>query len=85
MSLELIQKIREKGITEVERSEIYSVTSHVSKETREEVCPALFHVLVNSEVSMKNELGREEWIKVVDTSESLHKFLYSEFIPNGKI
>jgi len=58
MSLEIIQKIREKGITQEQRTDIYSITSHVSKETREEVCPALFHVLLNSDVSMKNELGR---------------------------
>ena len=58
MSLEIIQKIREKGISEEQRTEIYSITSHVSKEIREEVCPALFHVLLNSDVSMKNELGR---------------------------
>ncbi|MFX1259165.1 MAG: hypothetical protein ACFFAN_15030 [Promethearchaeota archaeon] len=57
--LELLEKIKEKGITDDQRSKIYSLANRISKGTREEICPALLRVLLNSEPGvMKNELGR---------------------------
>lgn len=54
----IIIKIREEGISEEQRTEISSLASNVSKETRNEICPALFKVILNSDISMKDDLGR---------------------------
>ena len=57
--MELLQKIKKEGITEEQQSEIYAFANHISKDTREEICPALFHIIMNSERgALKNELGR---------------------------
>ena len=49
--MEPIQKIVEKavGITDLQRSQIYEFVRKVSKETLEEVCPALLNIALESE------------------------------------
>lgn len=57
--MELIEKIKNEGITDEQRTQIYSYSSRISKETREEVCPVLYNTLLNTEKgALKNELGR---------------------------
>ncbi len=57
--MEVIEKIKKEGITDEQRKQIYSFSSHISQETRDEVCPALLGVLMNTERGvLKNELGR---------------------------
>ena len=57
--MELIEKIKQEGITDEQRTQIYTFSIHISKETREEVCPALYNTLLNTEKgALKNELGR---------------------------
>ena len=57
--MEVIEKIKKEGITDEQRIKIYSFSTHISKETREEVCPALYNTLLNTEKgALKNELGR---------------------------
>ena len=58
--MEPIQKIVEKavGITDLQRSQIYEFVRKVSKETLEEVCPALLNIALESERgALKNQLG----------------------------
>ncbi|MFW9773959.1 MAG: hypothetical protein ACFFEO_17540 [Candidatus Thorarchaeota archaeon] len=58
--MEHIQKIEEEveGITDSQRSQIYEYAKHVSKDTLEEVCPALLRVALDSEKgALKNQLG----------------------------
>ena len=58
--MEPIQKIEEKavGITDEKRSQIYDFARKVSKETLEEVCPALLNLALESERGvLKNQLG----------------------------
>ena len=58
--MEHIQKIEEKaeGITDAQRAQIYEYARSVSKETIEEVCPALLRVALESEKgALKNQLG----------------------------
>ncbi|MBA7526479.1 hypothetical protein ES705_18641 [subsurface metagenome] len=58
--MEPLQKIEEKavGITDSQRSQIYEFARGVSKETLEEVCPALLNVALESEKgALKNQLG----------------------------
>ena len=59
--MEPIQKIEEKavGITDIQRSQIYDFARVVSRETLEEVCPALLNLALESERgALKNQLGR---------------------------
>lgn len=57
--MELIEKIKQEGITDEQRTQIYTFSIHISKETREEICPALYNTLLNTERgALKNELGR---------------------------
>jgi len=57
--MEVIEKIKKEGITDEQRKQIYSFSSHISQESRDEVCPALLRVLMNSERGLlKNELGK---------------------------
>lgn len=55
-----ISKIEEKvsQLTDGQRSEIYEYARRVSRETLEEVCPALLRLALNSEKGkLKNQLG----------------------------
>lgn len=58
--MEPIQKIEEKveGITDTQRSQIYEFAKRVSRETLDEVCPALLRLALDSEKGkLKNQLG----------------------------
>ncbi|MHA2400554.1 MAG: hypothetical protein ACXADU_16900 [Promethearchaeota archaeon] len=58
--MEPLQKIEEEAevITDSQRTEIYEMARSVSKETLEEVCPALLRVALESEKGkLKNQLG----------------------------
>ncbi len=58
--MEQISKIEEKveQLTDVQRNEIYEYARRVSRETLEEVCPALLRLALNSEKGkLKNQLG----------------------------
>lgn len=58
--MEHIQKMEEKveGITDTQRAQIYEFARRISKETLEEVCPALLRVAMDSEKgALKNQLG----------------------------
>ncbi len=57
--MEVLEKIKKEGITDEQRAQIYTLSTHISKETREELCPALYNTLLNTEKgALKNELGR---------------------------
>ena len=58
--MEHIQKIEEKveGINDTQRAQIYEFAKRVSRETLEEVCPALLRIAMDSEKgALKNQLG----------------------------
>ncbi|MFX1451315.1 MAG: hypothetical protein ACFFCM_10760 [Promethearchaeota archaeon] len=58
--MEQISKVEQKvkQLTEVQRSEIYEYARKVSRETIEEVCPALLRLALESEKGkLKNQLG----------------------------
>jgi hypothetical protein len=58
--MEPLSKIEEKvvGLTDVQRTQMYEYAKRVSKETLEEVCPALLRLALNSEKgALKNQLG----------------------------
>ena len=58
--MEPLQKIEEEavGITDSQRAQIYEFARGVSKETLEEVCPALLNLALESEKgALKNQLG----------------------------
>lgn len=58
--MEPLQKIEEEAvrITDTQRSQIYEFARSVSKETLEEVCPALLNLALESEKgALKNQLG----------------------------
>ena len=58
--MEPISKVEEKveGISNVQRAQIYEFARGVSKETLDEVCPALLRLALNSERGLlKNQLG----------------------------
>lgn len=58
--MEHIQKIEEKveAITDAQRAQIYEFAKRMSKETLEEVCPALLRLALESEKGLlKNQLG----------------------------
>jgi hypothetical protein len=58
--MEPLQKIEEEAevITDSQRTQIYELARSVSKETLEEVCPALLRVALESEKGkLKNQLG----------------------------
>jgi hypothetical protein len=58
--VEPIQKTEEEaeGLTDVQRSQIYTYAKSVSKDTLDEVCPALLRVALDSERGvLKNQLG----------------------------
>ncbi len=55
----IIEKTKSEGITDNQITKIYSLASRVSKDTINEICPALLRILLNSEKGpLKNELGR---------------------------
>ena len=55
----IVEKVKETGITDEQRSMIYSYATKVSKETINEVCPALLRVLLNDETgALKGSLGQ---------------------------
>ncbi|MHA1254731.1 MAG: hypothetical protein ACTSPS_03935 [Promethearchaeota archaeon] len=55
----IVEKVKESGITDEQRSMIYSYATKVSKETINEVCPALLRVLLNDETgALKGSLGQ---------------------------
>ena len=59
-NMEQVPKLEEKvkQLTDVQRSEIYEFARKASKETLEEVCPALLRLALNSERGLlKNQLG----------------------------
>ena len=58
--MEQIPKLEEKveQLTDIQRSEIYEYARRVSRETLEEVCPALLRLALDSEKGkLKNQLG----------------------------
>jgi len=58
--MEQISKIEEKvsQLTDIQRSQIYEYAKKVSKESLEEVCPALLRLALDSEKGLlKNQLG----------------------------
>ena len=58
--MEQVPKLEEKieQLTEVQRAEIYELARRVSRETLEEVCPALLRLALDSERGLlKNQLG----------------------------
>lgn len=58
--MEPLQKIEEEAevITDSQRTQIYEMARSVSKETLEEVCPALLRLALESEKGkLKNQLG----------------------------
>ena len=58
--MEPLSKIEEKvvGLTDVQRTEMYEYAKRVSRETIEEVCPALLRLALESERGvLKNQLG----------------------------
>lgn len=58
--MEQIPKLEEKvaQLTDIQRTQIYEYAKRVSRETLEEVCPALLRLALNSEKgSLKNQLG----------------------------
>ena len=55
----LLQKVKEKGVSEEQRKKVYEYASNVNQDMIDEVCPALYRVCLNSEKGLlKNELGR---------------------------
>ena len=55
----IIEKVKETGITDEQRSMIYTYATKVSKETINEVCPALLRILLNDETRvLKSSLGQ---------------------------
>lgn len=58
--MEYISKSEEKvkEITEIQRSQIYELARKISKETIDEVCPALLRIILNTEKGpLKTQLG----------------------------
>ena len=45
----IVEKVKETGITDEQRSMIYSYATKVSKDTINEVCPSLLRILLNDE------------------------------------
>jgi len=55
----IVEKVKETGITDEQRSMIYTYATKVSKDTINEVCPALLRVLLNDETgALKGSLGQ---------------------------
>ena len=55
----LYQKLKEEGITDEQRTKIYSYSTNVSKSTLDEVCPFLLRIALESEKGpLKNTLGQ---------------------------
>jgi hypothetical protein len=55
----IVEKVKETGITDEVRSMIYSYATKVSKDTINEVCPALLRILLNDETgALKGSLGQ---------------------------
>ena len=55
----IVEKVKESGITDDQRSTIYSYATKVSKDTINEVCPALLRILLNDETgALKGSLGQ---------------------------
>lgn len=59
ISQKIVEKVKELGITDEQRSMIYSYATKVSKDTINEVCPALLRILLNDETgALKGSLGQ---------------------------
>jgi hypothetical protein len=55
----IVEKVKESGITDEQRSMIYTYATKVSKDTINEVCPALLRILLNDETgALKGSLGQ---------------------------
>lgn len=55
----IVEKVKETGITDEQRTMIYTYATKVSKDTINEVCPALLRVLLNDETgALKGSLGQ---------------------------
>ena len=55
----IVKKVKETGITDEQRTMIYTYATKVSKDTINEVCPALLRVLLNDETgALKDSLGQ---------------------------
>ena len=55
----LFQKLKEEGITDEQRTKIYSYATNVSKSTLDEVCPFLLRIALESEKgALKTTLGQ---------------------------
>ncbi len=55
----IVEKVKETGITDEQRSMIYAYATKVSKDTINELCPALLRTLLNTEKgALKGSLGQ---------------------------
>ena len=55
----IVEKVKESGVTDEQRSMIYTYATKVSKETINEMCPALLRILLNDESgALKGSLGQ---------------------------
>jgi len=55
----IVKKVKKTGITNEQRTMIYTYATKVSKDTINEVCPALLRVLLNDETgALKGSLGQ---------------------------
>jgi hypothetical protein len=57
--MELLQKVKEVGITDEQRKLIYTYANHATQDMLDEICPALFEICSEApKGALKNELGR---------------------------
>jgi hypothetical protein len=87
--MEPITKIEEKGVvlTDIQRTQMYEYAKRVSKETLEEVCPALLRLALESQKgALKNQLGMVifhlQKNERINTVIGLQKLLDAAFIVN---
>jgi hypothetical protein len=89
--MEHIQKVEEKeeGISDIQRAQIYEFAKRVSKDTLEEICPALLRLALDSERGLlKNQLGNVifhlQKNERIETVIGLQKLLDAALIVNPK-
>ncbi|MHA1293416.1 MAG: hypothetical protein ACTSQJ_12200 [Promethearchaeota archaeon] len=59
MEIEILEKIKQKGISDDQRTQIYELTRKVSRKSLDEICPALLRLLLNTEKGpLKNQIGQ---------------------------
>ncbi|MFW9824914.1 MAG: hypothetical protein ACFFDB_14715 [Promethearchaeota archaeon] len=89
--MEHLQKIEEveEGISDIQRTQIYDLARSVSKQTLEEVCPALLRLALESEKGLlKNQLGNVifhlQKNERIETVIGLQKLIDAALIVNPK-